>query len=320
MLDSPADAVAPPRLPEVEECYDARHLSTATVAGRVVVGFTIGPAGVVSGAGVESSTMHDATLEACLVRGVLRWRFPPPPAGLPYTTRYPFVLAPLPLYILGAPGKPGSVEIQPLDGQLFVHQSRDSRGISSNGLVVYTDGGLLLVDTAWTAEQTEAILRWGEQSLDRPWIGAIITHDHSDRDGGLDALVERRIPADALDLTVDRIAHRGVKRPLTPLLAASQGAVSDPRGFEAFYPGPGHSPDNIVLWFPSSRILFGGCLLKSAEATMLGFTGDADLGGWPLAVRRVWERYPAPASIVPGHGSVDFLGGAYAHTLELLHP
>ena len=35
---------------------------------------------------------------------------------------------------------------------------------------------------------------------------------------------------------------------------------------EAFYPGPGHSPDNIVVWIPEARVLFGGCLVKSAGA------------------------------------------------------
>src|SRR4029077_9071366 len=132
---------------------------------------------------------------------------------------------------------------------------------------------LLLVDTGWTEAQTEEILKWGDAQLKRPWIGAVITHDHDDRDGGLGALERRRIPVAALDLTIAKLARRGVRN-VAVLFAARDGAFKDERGFEAFYPGPGHASDNIVLRFP--RVVFGGCLIKSMEAKDLGFTGDAD--------------------------------------------
>ena len=177
-----------------------------------------------------------------------------------------------------------------------------------------TDGGLLLVDTAWTEAQTDAILQWGDEHLHRPWIGAVITHDHNDRDGGLGALRRRKIPVAALDLTVAKLAHRGVKG-VTTLFTAAAGEFTDPRGFEAFYPGPGHTTDNIVLGFP--KVLYGGCLIKSMEATDLGFTGDANLAAWPEAVRRVAERY-AKMIIIPGHGPVDRTFGAFQHTQDLL--
>jgi glyoxylase-like metal-dependent hydrolase (beta-lactamase superfamily II) len=142
----------------------------------------------------------------------------------------------------------------------------------------------LLVDRAnrrspscdWLAviQQTEAILRWGEDKLGLPWIGAIITHDHADRDGGLGALFHRKIPVAALDLTVAKLARRGVGG-VSTLFTARAGRVEDPRGFEAFYPGPGHSSDNIVIAFrgraPSiPPVLFGGCLIKAAEARVWG--------------------------------------------------
>jgi metallo-beta-lactamase class B len=307
------------RVEEAERCYEARLGSSPALAGRVTVEYTIDAAGAVSSARLGSSTMGDVAIESCLLDSVRRWRFPPPPGGASVVASYPFVLAPAPIYILGSPRQPGSVEIQLLDDRLFVHQARDPRGIPSNGLVVDTARGLLLVDTAWTDEQTEAVLRWGETALDRRWIGAVVTHDHSDRDGGLAAVLERGIPVQALDLTVERLARRGFRK-LTPLLAALDETRTDPRGFEAFYPGPGHAPDNIVLWFPGSGVLFGGCLLKSVDATMLGYTGDADLAAWPVAVRRVIERYPSPSRIIPGHGDVDFAGAIYGHTLDLLEP
>src|SRR5262249_9581159 len=150
--------------------------------------------------------------------------------------------------------------------------STDAQAIPSNGLIAVTERGLLLVDTAWTESQTEAVLAWGDRTLRRPWIGAVITHDHADRAGGLAALERPHIPVAALDLTVAKLTRRGV-RGVTTLFAARDGVFKDARGFEAYYPGPGHAPDNIVLRFPG--LTYGGCLVKSMVAEDLGFTGDA---------------------------------------------
>ena len=187
---------------------------------------------------------------------------------------------------------------------MFVHRSTDANGVPSNGLVAVTERGLLLVDTAWTDAQTEAVLAWGDGRFHRPWLGAVITHDHNDRAGGLGALERRHIPVAALDLTVAKLAARGVHG-VTTLFLARDGAFVDPRGFEVFYPGPGHAPDNIVLRFPG--LVFGGCLVKSMVATDLGFTGAADLAAWPAAIKNVRARYTDPV-IVPGHGRVDMTG------------
>jgi len=229
------------------------------------------------------------------------------------TARY-LALPPTPL-----PGLP-AVAIRQIAASLYIHESHDARGVPSNGLVAVLGGGLLLVDTAWTDEQTARILDWGERTLGRKWIGAVITHEHADRDGGLGTVLARKIPVAALDFTVDRLEKRGVHG-VAPLFAAGARAGSrafqDPRGFEAFFPGPGHAPDNVVLWFPAQQVLFGGCLIKSASADSLGFTGDADLAAWPEAVRRVAGRYH-PILIVPGHGPIALGDAALRHTLDLL--
>src|SRR3954467_2970976 len=165
------------------------------------------------------------------------------------------------------PGTNGAsrVELQSAAPRMVVHRSTDANGVPANGLVAIVDQGLLLIDTAWTPAETEAILRWGDERLKRPWIGAVITHEHGDRDGGLDALFRRRIPVSALDLTIEKLEQRSI-RGVKPLFSARAGEihVKDDRGFEAFYPGPGHAIDNVVIKFDA--LLFGGCLIKSAEA------------------------------------------------------
>ncbi|HEY4393761.1 MAG TPA: AgmX/PglI C-terminal domain-containing protein [Polyangia bacterium] len=303
---------------EVKYCYERELTKMPDLFGTVWVEFTIEATGEVSVSNaLKRSTTRQAPVESCIAAAVRRWRFPETPGGGVLVT-YPLVLTPAPAPIPIARQKDGTstFDITVVEPTAIVHTSKNAQGIPSNGLIAVTDGGLLLIDTAWTDAQTEAILAWGTERLGRPWIGAVITHEHADRDGGLGALQRRHIPVAALDLTVAKLEKRGV-RGVSALFSAKAAEFKDPRGFEAFYPGPGHAPDNIVVSFPN--VLFGGCLIKSREAKDLGFTGDADLAHWPEAVRRVAARYEDEGlPVIPGHGPVDTTSRALQHTLDLL--
>lgn len=76
---------------------------------------------------------------------------------------------------------------------------------------------------------------------------------------------------------------------------------------QAFYPGHGHTSDNIVLTF--RQALFGGCLIKSMDATDLGFIGKADLASWTGSVQRVAARYPN-ILVIPDLGPIDLAGAS----------
>jgi len=207
------------------------------------------------------------------------------------------------------------LEVRPLRPGYWLHVST-REGVPANGLIVRTKMGLLLVDTGWTSDQTRRLLAWAEASLHAPLVKVIVTHSHADRAGGLAALQKRRIRAQAVDLTRARLPAE-TRRNTDELFRAASRVHLDALGFEAFYPGPGHTNDNIVVWFPKERILFGGCLVKAEAASNLGSVAEADMASWPLAVKAVAERYPEAALVVPGHGEVGGLS-ALARTLELL--
>jgi metallo-beta-lactamase class B len=75
--------------------------------------------------------------------------------------------------------------------------------------------------------------------------------------------------------------------------------------------------DNIVVWFPSERILFAGCMAKEMKSRSLGNIIDADIAGWPSTVKKALDEYPLAEIVIPGHGAY---GGRelLKHTLELL--
>jgi metallo-beta-lactamase class B len=69
--------------------------------------------------------------------------------------------------------------------------------------------------------------------------------------------------------------------------------------------------------FPISRVLYGGCLVKSTEADDLGNLADANVQAYPNTIRNVQQKFPRAAYVIPGHqgwASTKSLD----HTLDLL--
>ncbi len=182
----------------------------------------------------------------------------------------------------------------------------------ANGMIVVDGGEATLVDTGWTNEQTQTILRaW--HAAGRPKITkALVTHFHDDRLGGIPELTRHGVPSFGNPLTIGLAIDSG-HAPPKPL----HNAEKAPQRFgpiEVFYPGAGHTVDNIVAYVPGDDVLFGGCFIKSVTANDLGNLGDADVPAWPASVGRVMDRYHA-RHVIPGHGTIG--GDSLSHTLSL---
>ncbi|WP_375438349.1 subclass B1 metallo-beta-lactamase [uncultured Hymenobacter sp.] len=218
--------------------------------------------------------------------------------------------------------EPLHLRVQRIAPDVFVHTSyRRFPGnpvpIPSNGLIVKTKTGALVVDTAWDPDQTMELLRWVADSLHQRVRLVVITHAHEDRLGGLAVLQANNIKVYSTPPTAEHAATMAFGVP-TPAIKPYTVIRAGRTRLELFYPGPGHSPDNMVAWLPTQQVLFGGCLIKGANATTLGNIDDANLKQWPVSVRKVEARYPKATLVVPGHGQwAD--ASLFKHTLELLH-
>jgi metallo-beta-lactamase class B len=208
-------------------------------------------------------------------------------------------------------------------------------------LVDMADQTLVLVDTPYTPEATQTVLEWAEKELGKRDIVAINTGYHYDNLGGNAYLLERGIPVYGADLTVQLLAERGdAMRAMTldwlkdpkdrayydahqtlPYVAPDHTFVLDEglqlefgdETVEVYFPGPTHAPDNVVVYFPDRKVLFGGCMIIGGD--QVGNTADADMAAWPDSVRGL-ERFDVEV-VVPGHGE-RFDPQLIAHTLELL--
>jgi metallo-beta-lactamase class B len=188
-----------------------------------------------------------------------------------------------------------------------MHQYPGGPVYPSNGLLVDEPGGSTLIDTAWDDRQTELLLTWTSER-GHPVRRAVGTHFHDDRLGGIRALRARSIPVKTHPHTARLAVDHGQPAPDSIPGFVDSAAVA---GLQLFYPGPGHTRDNVVVYLPGEHILVGGCLVKADTTTTLGNVADADLSQWAETADRVRRRYPSARLVIPGHGRV---GGEEALT------
>lgn len=201
------------------------------------------------------------------------------------------------------PAKQG-VEFKAIAAGVWTHTSYrhlpDYGPVPSNGLVIDGRDGAVIVDTAWTPEQTVELLDWVEANVGKV-RAVIVTHWHADRTGGLSEVHRRQIPSFGFSRTVEQARTHSVIPPTSPFSGVLDLHAVGVTG-EVFFPGAGHSVDNVVVWLSDARVLFGGCLVRSAAAKNMGNTLDADLDSWPSAIERLQSRYSDVSIVIPGHG------------------
>lgn len=86
--------------------------------------------------------------------------------------------------------------------------------------------------------------------------------------------------------------------------------------FETYYPGPGHTADNIIIWFNKERIIYGACLIKSFEDEDLGYLGDANTREYARTIQRVQKKCKHPRWVIVGHGNWSNIS-SLEHTREM---
>jgi metallo-beta-lactamase class B len=206
----------------------------------------------------------------------------------------------------------------PLSENVYLHRSYKeypSGRFGSNGLILITGNQAIMIDTPVNDSLTAQLLKYfSDQGID--FRAVIPTHWHDDCLGGLNAAHQAGIESYGLNLTLKLAKEHGY---VPPEIGFDDSLTFDLEGktVECSYLGAGHSRDNIVVWIPSEKVLFGGCLVKALSARGLGNIADADIAAWPLTIKRVMDKYPNARYVIPGHG--DFGGlELLDHTLNLL--
>lgn len=209
--------------------------------------------------------------------------------------------------------------ITPLTDRHYVYTTYNRYGnllFPSNSLYVLTKAGAVLIDTPWDTTQFQPLLDSIRIRHHQNVVLCIATHFHDDRTAGLAFLKRRGVKTYTSKLT-DALSKVAGNAQAEFTFAGDTTFTVGEQTFETFYPGEGHSKDNLVVWFGKEKILYGGCLIKSAETDNLGNVTDANLTAWLPTINAVRQRYPDPAFVIPGHqGWIDKRG--LPHTVRLL--
>lgn len=223
------------------------------------------------------------------------------------------------IYSVSAQSTAPKLKITHLTGDSYVYITYNLWGkqlVPSNSMYLVTTAGVVMFDTPWDTTQFQPLLDSIEARHHKKVILSISTHFHEDRTGGIDFLKAKGIPTWSSRQTYDLCRERGEKQAAFYFTKDTTFRAGD-HSFQTCYPGPGHAPDNIVIWIPKEKVLYGGCLIKSTDATSLGNLSDANLQAWPASLHKVMAKYPAPAYVIPGHEGWSN-NQSLQHTLQLL--
>jgi len=212
------------------------------------------------------------------------------------------------------------IQLIHLQDSIFVHVTwhhLDNFGrFPSNGLIVIKNGQALMIDTPMDNDKTERLTKYLKDSSSVDLTKLIIGHFHDDCLGGLGYLQSIGVESIANSMTIAKCKEIGLPIPSTPF-TDSLTFYFNGEQIDCRYFGAGHSFDNITVWIPGKKILFGGCLIKSIDSKGLGNLSDAVVNDWDMTVEKVMKKYPEIKTVIPGHG--DFGGTELiTHTIELV--
>jgi len=216
----------------------------------------------------------------------------------------------------------------------------------SNSLLIRaSNSDCILVNTLCDNQGARMLVDWIKNNFGEVNLIGINTGFHVDNIGGNEFLLSNGIAIYGSNLTAKLIAERGQAEknrllegfkspenkkyydayknltfvPPNHIFDINEGLhlkIED-EDVNIFYPGPSHTIDNVVVYFPKRKILFGGCMIKSLDSKDAGYSADADMRKWPRSVEKVLARYKDARIVVPGHGNYGDTG-LIKHTIELL--
>lgn len=172
--------------------------------------------------------------------------------------------------------------------------------VPCNGLIIKNKNEALIFDTTVDDTSSEELINWVNKTLGCKIRAIIPSHFHEDNLGGLKAFHKNNIASYAHHKTIKLAKQHNLEVPKKSINDSITLKVGNKNVIVKFF-GEGHTKDNIVGYFPSEKILFGGCLIKSLNARK-GNLNDANVKDWSKTVEKVKKEYPNVKVVVPGHG------------------
>ncbi len=179
-------------------------------------------------------------------------------------------------------------------------QTNDFGNVPCNGLVLRNGNEVIVFDTPINDKSAAALITWVREILECDIKAVVPTHFHDDCLGGLQAFHDQHIPSYAYVKTIELAKENKMVAPQNGFQDSLRLQVGNEKVAIKFF-GEGHTKDNVIAYCPNENIIFGGCLIKTLNASK-GFLGDANTKEWSNTVVKISKQYPDVKLVVPGHG------------------
>ncbi len=191
----------------------------------------------------------------------------------------------------------------------------------SNAAFVVTPAGVVVIDALGSPALAERLLAEIRKVTPRPVTHVIVTHYHADHIYGLQTFKAKgaRIIAHGaakayMNSETARLRLEASRVELAPwvdedtrLVEADEWLDGDRTlkiggvDFQIRIVGPSHTPEDLVVYLPSEKVLFAGDLVFRSR---IPYVGQADSRHWILALEKLLA-FDAGV-IVPGHGPLSY--------------
>lgn len=200
-------------------------------------------------------------------------------------------------------GGVAKLKISHLTGDFYIYttyNTYEGTRVPANGMYLITSNGVVMFDTPWDTTQFQPLLDSIKSRHNKSVVMCFATHWHSDKTAGLEYYRQLGIKTWTTVLT-DEMSKRNNKKRAEFLMTKDTVFNAGQYSFETYYPGQGHTADNIVIWFNNEKVLYGGCLIKGVDDKDLGYLGDANVLEYAATLKRVQKKCRNPKFIVIAH-------------------
>ena len=191
--------------------------------------------------------------------------------------------------------------------------------ISNAGFIV-TSSGVVVIDALGSPALAERLLGEIRKVTGQKVTHVIVTHYHADHIYGLQVFADLGVPIIAhpaareyLNSDTARLRLQASRDELAPWIDGKTRLVPATEWVDArreltvgdtrllIQPvGPAHTPDDLVVYVPSKKVLYAGDLVFRSR---IPFVGEADSRNWILSLEKLLA-FDAQV-VVPGHGPVS---------------
>ncbi len=195
------------------------------------------------------------------------------------------------------------LKISHLIGDFYIYttyNTYEGNQTPANGMYFISNDGVVLFDTPWDTTQFQPLLDSIQLKHNKKVTLCIATHWHSDRTEGFEYYKNKGIKTYTTLLT-DELSEKNNKKRAEFLMIKDTVFNIGQYYFEIYYPGGGHTEDNIIAWFSKEKVLYGGCLIKGYKAENLGYLSDAKIKDYRTTLKKVEKKCPDPKFIIVSH-------------------